>query len=138
MIYIRHGQCKYLVGSTCMKVHAFAMLSSLCLKLTYRHIYISSTHNVTTQFTDCAPLICLFTSLLTSSGWYAQTWALRWVCMAVSTPVPVTNRTLAYRSLESGLRPRDLKIDRRRPRTVRPPRRFRRVHTASGTQTVLP
>ena len=39
--------------------------------------------------------------------------------MAVSTPVPVANRTLAYRSLESGLRPHDLKIDR--PQTVRGP-----------------
>ena len=36
---------------------------------------------------------------------------------AVSTPVPVTNRTLAYWALESGLRPHELKIDR--PRTVR-------------------
>ena len=37
--------------------------------------------------------------------------------MAVSTPVPVANRTLAYRALESGLHPHELKIDR--PRTVR-------------------
>ena len=36
---------------------------------------------------------------------------------AVSTPVPVANRTLAYWALESGLRPHELKIDR--PRTVR-------------------
>ena len=36
---------------------------------------------------------------------------------AVSTPVPVANRTLAYRALESGLHPHELKIDR--PRTVR-------------------
>ena len=36
---------------------------------------------------------------------------------AVSTPVPVANRTLAYRALESGLRPHKVKIDR--PRTVR-------------------
>ena len=35
--------------------------------------------------------------------------------VAVSTPVPVANRTLAYRSLESGLRPHDIKIDGREP-----------------------
>ena len=39
--------------------------------------------------------------------------------MAVSTPVPVANRTPAYRSLESGLRPHETKIDR--PRSVRAP-----------------
>ena len=40
-----------------------------------------------------------------------------WQTKAVSTPVPVANRTLAYRALESGLRPHEVKIDR--PRTVR-------------------
>ena len=38
-----------------------------------------------------------------------------WGTKAVSTPVPVANRTLAYWALESGLRPHELKIDRPRP-----------------------
>ena len=38
---------------------------------------------------------------------------------AVSTPVPVTNRTLAYRALESGLRTHEIKMDR--PRSVHAP-----------------
>ena len=36
---------------------------------------------------------------------------------AMSTPVPVANRALAYCALESGLRPHEVNIDR--PRTVR-------------------
>ena len=41
------------------------------------------------------------------------------VFMAVSIPVPVANRTLAYRALESGLCSHEIEIDR--PRSVRAP-----------------
>ena len=41
------------------------------------------------------------------------------ISKAMSTPVAVANRTLAYRALESGLRPHDTKIDR--ARSVRAP-----------------
>ena len=50
------------------------------------------------------------------------------ISQAVSTPVPVANRTLAYWALESGLRPHELKIDRSRPVKLK-----LRVHTTTGT-----
>ena len=53
----------------------------------------------------------------------------------LSTPVPVANRTLAYRSLEFGLRPHERK-NRPTANRSRPIRRFRRVHTGTGMRMV--
>ena len=74
-----------------------------------------------------------FTDAADGVGWVRGFWK---ATNAVSKPVPVANRTLVNRSLQSGLRPHEITINR--TRTVRDPfDDFAGVHTATGTRTVL-
>ena len=101
-------------GSSNHLIHAFLAVASLGNLCPPKLLNLGTQHSVPRLF--LLRLSMPPTATHQQDNFYGGS-AIWRVSKAVSTPVPVANRTLAYWALESGLHAHELKIDR--PRTVR-------------------